>query len=86
MGDNKLSFLKVWELFINWVENLGFNLKKDIYLCAYNGYDFDFRVMIHELRREGYEIQQNFKLVDPCFDIAKWDKKPRTLDLAFKEL
>jgi len=51
VGINKLSMLEVWKLFITWIEGLGFNLKKDIYLCAYNGYHFDFRVVIHELRR-----------------------------------
>ena len=50
---NKLSFPEVWSGFLEWLGHIGFNLDKDIYLCAYNGYGFDFRVIIHELRRFG---------------------------------
>ena len=64
-ANNKLSFPEVWSGFLEWRGHIGFNLDKDIYLCAYNGYDFDFRVIIHELRRFRIHKVHNFKLLDP---------------------
>ena len=63
-----LSFPEVWSEFLDWLRHIGFNLDKDIYLCVYNGYGFDFRVLIHELRRFGIYQVHNFKLLDPWLD------------------
>ena len=82
----KLSFPEVWSGFLEWLGHIGLNLDEDIYLCAYNGYGFDFRIIIHELRRFGIYNMHNFKLLDPWLDQMIFTKKAVKLDDAFKEI
>ena len=86
LGDKRPNILDVWYDFIYWLHTIGFDLTKDIYLCAYNGFTYDFRVIIHDLRRLGYEIQTNFKLIDPWLDHRVFKDESLTLDKAFKQL
>ena len=80
------TFPKVWSEFLDWLVEIGLDLDQDIYLCAYNGFDFDFRVIINELRRFGiYEIH-NFKLLDPWLDHLIFEKTSLSLDAAFKQI
>ena len=39
-------------------------------LCAYNGYHFDFRVLLHHLRAEKIALSHDFLLIDPWLDTA----------------
>ena len=68
INGKELSFKEVWIQFLEWLDSIGLDNLENIYLCAYNGYKFDFRVLIHELRRFGIYSVPNFKLLDPWID------------------
>ena len=55
-------------------------------LCAYNGFGFDFRVLIHHWDHFGLRVQKNFILVDPWFDQLVLEGKNVKLDKAFKDI
>ena len=42
-------------------------------LCAYNGYAFDFRVLLYHLYRYGIEIPADMLLIDPMYEIIHAD-------------
>ena len=79
------SFWEVWSLFLCWLKDIGFDIDKDIYLCAYNGYHFHFRMLVCEFRRAGLEKTRNFKLLDPCLDWKMSKNETLELDEAFKQ-
>jgi len=74
---------QVWSEFLHWLVEIGLDFDQDIYLCAYNGFRFDFRVIINELRRFDIYKIQNFKLIDPWLDTLVLEKTTSSLDKAY---
>ena len=60
LGDQKTMFHEVWTKFLVWLKTLGFKNFENIYLCAYNGFHFDFKVIVNELRRFDCHFHFNF--------------------------
>ena len=59
---------------------------RNVILCAYNGFGFDFRILVHHWDYFGLRVQKNFILVDPWFDILVLEGKNVKLDKAFKDI
>ena len=55
-------------------------------LCAFNGYHFDFRVLLHHLREENIAHTHNFLLLDPWLDRAVFEKRFESLEQSYKAL
>ena len=45
------TFNVVWKNFLKWLrEETMINLEHNVFLCAYNGFGFDFRLIVHNLK------------------------------------
>ena len=47
--DQRPSIKKAWFDFLSWAKEIRMLKKKPIVLCSYNGFGFDFRVLIQNL-------------------------------------
>ena len=52
--------------------------------CAYNGFSFDFRLIVYHLNLYGMSIDPYTYFIDPFLDMRKFDRRTLTLDVAFK--
>ena len=60
---------QVWNQFLEWIKTLAIAPDNRIILCAYNGFGFDFRVLIHNLEEFGIKIALDCWLIDPWLDM-----------------
>ena len=79
------TFDKVWKNFLKWMREDGkINPQQNICLSAYNGFGFDFRVILNNLRYFGVSWKKEYILVDPWLDMRILEKKNLKLDDAFR--
>ena len=69
-----------WIAFFSWAKEVTLLKDKPIVLCAYNGFLFDYRLLIHNLSYFGYVIKDTILLIDPWLDIYKLEQKCFSLD------
>ena len=43
-------------------------------LCAFNGFDYDFRLLLNHLRENAIPVPENFFLIDPMLDKSIYKK------------
>ena len=69
-------FHRAWKQFLQWLDEIGYDLTEPIVLCAFNGFNFDFKLILHhlELYKESYELRKIY-LVDPFFNGKAGDKQ-----------
>ena len=60
----------VWAKFLGWISALDLDPTKQIILCAYNGFCFDFRVLLIHLDRYNIKIAPNTLLIDPWYELT----------------
>jgi len=75
-----------WISFLAWAKETRVLEDKPIVLCAYNGFGFDFRLLIHNLRYFDHEITEDLLLIDPWVDMVHQERINLTLDAAHKKL
>ena len=81
------TFNVVWKNFLKWLrEETPINLEYNVFLCAYNGFGFDFRLIIHNLKSINLPFAQRWVLVDPWFDMVCLEKRCLKLDEVYKEI
>ena len=59
------TFDKVWSDFLKWLSENGFDLKKPIVLCAFNGFAFDHKLLVYHLKQYNIPLLHNIILIDP---------------------
>ena len=73
-----------WIDFISWAKKTTMLPKKPLVLCAYNGFGFDFRILIDNLSYFDFEIKNNILLIDPWLDMIILEKNNLKLDVVHK--
>ena len=58
----------------------------NVFLCAFNGFGFDFRLIVHDLKSFNLPFAQRWVLVDPWFDMVCLEKRCLKLDEAYREI
>ena len=71
---------------MDWIKTLPIDQDKRIILCAYNGFGFDYRVLIHNLEEFGIKITLDCWLIDPWLDMVVEEDNNLTLDQAHKNI
>ena len=56
-----------------------------IILCAYNGFEFDFKVLLHHLKEENIALNPKFLLIDPSFEIAMFTGKFKKFEEVYQK-
>ena len=59
------TFDKIWEDFLEWLTSNGFDLKKQIVLCAFNGLTFDHKLLVYHLKQYNIPLLHNIIFIDP---------------------
>ena len=81
------TFDVVWKNFLKWLrEETTINMDHNVFLCAYNGLGFDFRLIVHDLKSYNLPFAQRWVLVDPWFDMVCLEKRCLKLDEAYKDI
>jgi len=62
------GFATVWDEFLDFIESNHFHLTDRFVLCAFNGFRFDFRVLLFHLKEFNIKLPKNTLLVDPWLD------------------
>ena len=58
----------MWEHFMSWLRKQNYSMEQPILLCAFNGFDFDFKILLHHLKSYSIELPKTWYLIDPFFD------------------
>ena len=75
-----------WTGFLDWISALDLEPEKQIVLCAYNGFCFDFRVLLFHLDRYNIKIAPNILLIDPWYELTLPNGDWIPLRLEFKKV
>ena len=62
------GFATVWDEFLDFLKSNHFDKTDRVVLCAYNGFRFDFRVLLFHLKEFNFKLPKNTLLVDPWLD------------------
>ena len=66
--NKRKDFATVWSEFMNWIATSHPSRGSDFVLCAYNGFDYDFRLLLHHLKENAIKLPKNCWLMDPKKD------------------
>ena len=55
-------------------------------MCAYNGFDFDFKLILPYLKKLPRYMLKNLVFMDPWFEMVKLQRINLKLDKAFKQI
>ena len=64
-ADQRPTFDKVWADFLDWLSENGYDLKKHIVFCAFSGFTFDHKLLVHHLKQYNIALPRTFLLIDP---------------------
>ena len=59
------TFDKLWADFLDWLTENALDLKKPLVLCAFSGFTFDHKLLIHHLKEYNISLPRTFILIDP---------------------
>ena len=66
--DKRKDFATVWSEFIDWFAIRPPKRGSNFVFCAYNGFDYDFRLLLHHLKENAIKLPKNCFLIDPKLD------------------
>ena len=84
--NKRKDFATVWSEFMNWIATNHPSGGSNFVLCAYNGFDFDFRLLLHHLKENAIKIPKNCYLIDPKLDKDIFKTTSRKFQDRYKEL
>lgn len=69
--ENRPTLKVAWIKFRNWINSIVPDTMQQIVLCAFNGFGFDFRILLYHLDRYLIKIPSHWILIDPCYDVYR---------------
>ena len=84
--NKRKDFATVWSEFMNWITTNHPSKTSNFVLCAYNGFDFDFRLLVYHLKENAIKIPKNCYLIDPKLDNYIFKNGSRAFQNCYTEL
>ena len=82
--DHRPTLDLAWENFMKWLNDIRKSPNKPVIFCAYNGYQFDFFLLVLHLEPYGLKFDKSSLFIDPYIDLFRLDRTNASLDFMFK--